>query len=73
MNSKEQEANRVRMERALIGASMDAKRALERAARVAPYDERLRAWEELADTASRARRALTGYMTEYGLMGEVSE
>lgn len=73
MNSKAQEADRVRMERALLGAGMDAKRALESTARVAPYDERLRAWEALADTASRARQALAWYMTEYGLMGEVSE
>lgn len=71
MNSKAQEADRVRMERALLGAGMDAKRALERAARVAPYDERLRAWEALADAASRANRALAWYMTEYGLLGEV--
>lgn len=73
MGGKAQEADRVRMERALLGAGMDAKRALERAARVAPYDERLRAWEALATAASRAHQALAWYMTEYGLMGKEGE
>ena len=73
MNSKKQEADRVRMERALIGASMDAKRALEATMRVTTYDERARAWERLAKVANAAHQTLTGYMEDYGLAGEVTE
>lgn len=73
MNSKKQEADRVRMERALIGASMDAKRALEATMRVTTYDERARAWERLAKVATSAHGKLTWYMEHYGLVGEVEE
>lgn len=71
MNSKKQEADRVRMERALIGSSMDAKRALEATMHVTTYDERARAWERLAKVANAAHQTLTGYMEDYGLVGEV--
>lgn len=73
MGGKAQEADRVRMEHHLLGAAADVARSLEDAVKVAPYDERLKAWSDLAEAAGRARRALTGYMTEYGLMGEEGE
>lgn len=73
MNSKKQEADRVRMERALIGSSIDAKRALEATMHVTTYDERARAWERLAKVANAAHGKLTWYMEHYGLVGEVEE
>ena len=71
MNSKQQEADRVRMERALVSAGMDAKRALENTMRVTTYDERARAWGRLVKVANAAHQTLTGYMKDYGLVGEV--
>lgn len=70
MNSKQQEADRVRMERALLRAGMDAKRALDEAFRATKYDERLRAWEALSGATCRARDMLWWYMSDYGLFSE---
>lgn len=72
MNSKQQEADRVRMERALVSASMDVKQELELTMRVTTYDERARAWERLAKVANAAHQTLTGYMEDYGLVKEVN-
>lgn len=72
MNSKRQEADRVRMERALVSAGMDAKQELELTMRVTTYDERARAWERLAKVANAAHQTLTGYMEDYGLAKEVN-
>ena len=70
MNSKKQEADRVRMERKLIAAGMDVKRELDNTMRATTYDERARAWFRLSQLAHAAHIALTGYMKEYGLDGE---
>lgn len=73
MGGKAQEADRVRMEHHLLGVAADVAQSLEDALRVAPYDERLKAWSDLAGAAIRARQALTQYMAEYGLLEEVKE
>lgn len=73
MNSKQQEADRVRMERAVCEAAADLRQATESAGRIAMYDERLAAWESACAAAKRAHDAMRGYMKEYGLAGEVDE
>lgn len=73
MDSKTQEADRVRMEQAVAGHAQDARHAIEAAQGIAMYDERLWAWNRAMAAVQLARQEMVGYMEKYGLVGEVGE
>lgn len=70
MNARQQEADRLRMERALMAAEHDIDHAWPEAGVVTPLGERAAAWQWIADTAGDAHRAITDYMSAYGLLPE---